>query len=419
VDEHALLRPYSWINAEPKLRVVSGTGSYVFDDSGVRYFDAVSGLWNLPFGLGNPALCDAANRQLSICAYASLFDDGTHSAAELLAATLAKLLGGQGRQVYLSTTGSSAVEAGIWIARAHFKALNFPTKSRILSFDRSYHGGSSLTISASGSMRRVVSQWGDLQPGFDLVPSPTDEAASLAAISELLKRKGNEIACFLVEPVLASAGVIVPSVQYYQELSSLCRGENVLILADEVATGLGRCGVLLASTVLGLDPDIVTLAKGLSAGYFPVAATVMTEDVVAPLRRAGLPLLFGSTQDGNPVGCAVALAALEYLRSNDLCTNAANAGHMLRSRLAACARHEVVKEIRGMGLMTGLELAHCDEAKTPFSYGEVLTVREHLRRKGLLVCMFETGISLFPPLTITEDGINEIVGPILGVLSAF
>src|SRR5271155_3942158 len=124
MDERALLRPYSWINAEPALRVVSGSGSHVIDDKGARYFDAAGGLWNLPFGLGNPALCEAASHQLSVCSFASLFDDLTHGNAEVLATTLAKMLGGHGRQVYLSTTGSSAVEAAIWLARAYFKALN-------------------------------------------------------------------------------------------------------------------------------------------------------------------------------------------------------------------------------------------------------------------------------------------------------
>jgi putrescine aminotransferase len=419
VDNQALLRPYSRLDAQPTLRLVSGRGSYVFDDGGVRYLDAVGGLWNLTLGLDNPALYEAATRQLSKCAYASLFDDGTHAPAEMLAQRLAELLGGQGRQVYLSTTGSSAVEAGVWIARAHFKSLQRPTKSRILSFDQSYHGGTSLSISASGSMREAVSRWGELAPGFDLVPSPVDEAASLEAIAKLLTTAGHEIACFLIEPILASAGVIVPSAEYYRELSRLCRRHEVLVMADEVATGLGRCGTLLVSSSLGLDPDIVTLSKGLSAGYFPVAATVVSAAVMDPLRSARFPLLFGSTQDGNPVGCALALAALEYVLANDLCANAVHAGQVLRSGLAACGGQSIVKEIRGMGLMTGLELAHADAARTPFSYQEVLEVRELLKRKQLLVCMFRTGISLFPSLMITQDEINAVIGPIGEVLSSF
>jgi adenosylmethionine-8-amino-7-oxononanoate aminotransferase len=355
---------------------------------------------------------------LSVCAYASLFDEGTHAPAEVLAQRLAQLLGGEGRQVYLSTTGSSAVEAAVWIARAHFKASRRPAKTRILSFDKSYHGGSSLSISASGSMREVLSRWGELAPGFDLVPSPVDEAASLEAIEKVLTARGHEIAGFLIEPVLASAGVIVPSADYYRALTDLCRRHEVLVLADEVATGLGRCGAMLVSSLLGLEPDIVTLSKGLSAGYFPIAATVVTAAVMAPLETAGFLLLFGSTQDGNPVGCTLALATLDYVLSNNLCARAADVGHSLRTALAASCGGHVVKEIRGIGLMTGLELAHSDAARTAFDSKEVAAVRELLKQRRLLVCMFETGISLFPALTITAEEVNEIVRSLGAVLSS-
>jgi adenosylmethionine-8-amino-7-oxononanoate aminotransferase len=411
-----LWRPFSIPGSPVAFELVRGEASSVSDREGRAYLDAAGGLWNVALGLNHAGLLAQMERQLHELAYASLFD-ASHVAAERLCERLLGLTAGRMQTVYLSTTGSTAVEVALRAARLHFRARGLSHKRGIMSFDRAYHGSSGLGIRASGILADDLDPVEACEPGFALMPSPTDEDASLKAIANHLEQAAASTAAFILEPVLGSAGVIVPSPAYGAALSALCRRHDVLLIADEVATGIGRCGAMLASDLLELQPDILALSKGLNSGYYPMGATLFAERVVQPIARAGLALQYGSTQDGNPVGCAAALATLDVVEEQQLCRRANRLGAFIRTRLHQAAL-PVIREVRGLGLMIAIELAHPGGA--PFSPQESAAVRRRCQDEGLLTYHFDHGLSLFPALTMSDadaEAMIEILHDVLDAIS--
>lgn len=409
-----LWRPFSPPGVRPATMIEAGDGAYVIDAGGRRYLDAAGGLWNVSLGLGNAALVNDVRKQLETLAFASLFH-GSHRAAEALSDKLVALSGGRMGQVYLSTTGSSAVEVAVQAARLYHRARQQNAKRCILSFDLAYHGGSAVARSASGVLQVELGEPVEMLPEFVHLPSPLDETASLAALRAYLARDGASAAALLMEPVLGSGGIIVPSKHYCEAVSRLCAEHDVLLIADEVATGVGRCGAMFASDLVGLTPDIITLSKGLNSGYGPLGATLFSEVLTHTIARAGLVLHYGSTQDGNPLGCVAALATLRTIEQQQLLARAQVLGNEISTRLRELVGASVVHEVRGMGLMIGIELAHQNGA--PFSAEEAGQVRALCKDAGLLVYHFQSGISLFPPLTMSDDEAFELTDILTEVLS--
>lgn len=413
-----LWRPFAVPGAANPMRIRKGDGSVVADTDGREYLDAAGGLWNVSLGLANGELIERMHEQLRTLSFSSLFHT-TNAPAELLCERLLALTGGAMRMAYLSTTGSSAVEVALRVARLHHAASGRPDKRRILSFDIGYHGCSGLGVCASGILAGEYTRYEQLLPDFQAIPSPVDEAASLAALGKVLHEEAGQVACLIMEPIVGSGGIIVPSPGYCREVSRLCRAHGVLLVADEVATGGGRCGAMLASPLLGLEPDIVTLSKGINSGYFPLGATLFSSAVVEPIRARGIPFQYGSTQDGNPVGCVAALATLDQIERHGLDARARELGARIQEALRDNPATPVVREVRGLGLMIGIELAHLGAGGKPFSPAESGEVRHLCQDAGLLVYHFDSGISLFPALTMSDaeaDSMVDIIGEVLATL---
>jgi len=409
----ALVRPFSVPGSPPPFRVVRADGSSVYDAAGRRYISAAGGLWNMMLGWNHPRVLSAMQAQLGKMAYSSLFED-THSLAEQLAEKLVAMSDGMMSYAYLSTTGSSAVEVAIRTSRLYHRVSGRPDRRTVLSYDLGYHGCSSIAVGASGLMQADVVRWEGAVPDVEFIPAPVDEVASLEAIAMVLAARAGSVAAVLAEPVLGSGGIIVPSRAYGVALSDLCRRYGVLLIADEVATGGGRCGAIYASPLVGLRPDILCLSKGLSAGYFPLGATLFSKTVMTPLAQSGIPIQYGSTQDGNPVGCVAALTALEVLEESRLPERATRLGHEIRDELRPLIG-PYVRDIRGLGLMIGIALSHANG--TAYTEQESAEVRGLCREEGLLVYHFDGGISLFPPLTISDDDKADMVDMLTSVLS--
>lgn len=412
-----LLRPYTVPGRGAGLKIISGSGSYVTDSSGRTYLDAAGGLWNLTLGLGNPTLHEAITVQAKTLAYGQLFDC-THTPAERLAESLLGQYGPGMQFAYLSTTGSSAVEVAITAAQLHHKVRGNQGRRQIVTLDRGYHGSSSMTRAASGSMDRELSEWGLHQPDFLRIPSYADEANSLEALARLFADDNHRIAAVLMEPVLGTGGIVVPTHSYCETVSSLCEGHGVLLIIDEVATSGGRCGNYFASQTLGFRPAAVAMSKGLTAGHLPLGATLFSEGMLSPLISAETSVPFGSTQDGNPIACSAALATLKIVTHPALVQRIACAGEMLRSRLREFIGNGVVSDVRGLGLMIGIELTHITGNRLRFSESESAIVRNECREEGLLVYHFDGGLSLFPSLLIADDEIAELVDILTIVLTA-
>ncbi|HKU44885.1 MAG TPA: aspartate aminotransferase family protein [Polyangiales bacterium] len=411
-----LLRPYAVPGRSAPLTVSHGLDCSIIDGSGREYLDAASGLWNVSVGLGNEEVIARMTDQLRRLAYAGLFDY-QHPAAIELASRLLGLAPPAFGYVYLSTSGTAAVEVALHVARLHWQARGQTRKRRVLSFDCGYHGCSLMNLSASGLVHHEIDAGEPaLLPDFETIPSPADEAASLAGLESTLSQRGEEFACLLVEPVPASAGVLVASSAYWRQVNALCREYGVLLVADEVATGGGRCGAFLASVRLGLEPSIVALSKGINGGYYPLGATLFSRQVVAPIRAANLHLSFGSTQDGNPVGCAAALAVLDILERDALCQRANELGARLLTALGELAGTGMVRGVRGIGLMIAIDLQYedgrpCDEAKA-------VELRLRCRDQGLLVYHYAGGLSLFPALTMSDDAAETAIAILRDVLTS-
>jgi len=410
-----LMRPYAVPGAPGVITLTHGSGCVVVDDTGREYLDAVSGLWNVTLGLGHEEIIERMTRQLRSMAYGGLFDSG-HTQASALAQRLIAACGQDMAHVYLSTTGTSAVEVALHVARLHFVAREQPHKRNVLSFDCGYHGCSLVNLSASRIVHHELSDRSVLSPHFESIPAPSDEAKSLQVLETKLVERGHEFSSLLVEPVPASGGVIVASRAYWAQVNELCRRHDVLVVADEVATGGGRCGAFLASPLVGLQPAIIALSKAVNSGYYPTGATLFTREVVAPIQRAKLPLDFGSTQDGNPVGCAAALAVLDIIEREGLCQRAVQLGGRIVEQLSALEA-PVVRAVRGLGLMIAIDLQHRDLSR--FSVNEAAEVRAACREEGLLVYHYEGGLNLFPALTMSDEQAElavAILGDVLATL---
>ena len=413
-----LWRPFSVPGSRSSMEVATGNAAHIGSTDGRKYIDATSGLWNVSLGYGNPAVIGEMRKQLERLSFCALFDS-THSPAEVLSERLVKLTNERMQYVYLSTSGSSAVEVALRVARLHFRALGKIDKRKIVSFDLGYHGCSAISGAASGILSSDLLRAGELLPDFVNVASPVDEVASLAHIERLFSEDAESIAALVVEPILGSGGIIVPTVGYWKEINRLCERHDVLLVADEVATGGGRCGAMFASDVLGLAPDIITLSKGINSGYFPVGVTMFSERVVRPMAAASMVFQYGSTQDGNPVGCASALATLDIVHGAGFFERINQVGGFIRERILSNAAGTVVREVRGLGLMIGVELAHLDAQRTPFSDRETYMVRQACMDAGLLVYHFQSGISLFPPLIVSDEEAEDIADIIGEVVRGF
>jgi adenosylmethionine-8-amino-7-oxononanoate aminotransferase len=411
-----LLHPYQVPGRTPNLRVARGQGSLVYDDAGREYIDAAAGLWNLGLGLGNKGILKAMAEQGEALAYFGLFD-ATHGPAERLAALLVQLTESRMGHVYFSTTGTSAIEVALRTARTYQRAAGRPGKIRILSYDEGYHGCSWMNLSSSGSMHAEMNGWEDPLPDFRTIANPADEARSLAELRRAVEEEGDRLAALLIEPILGTGGIIVPSPGYFSELAAICREHDILIVSDEVATGCGRTGAMFASYQLGLEPDLIAVSKGLAAGYFPIGATLIRGAIVETMRSAGAPILFGSTQDGNPIGCAAALAALNQILSENLHVRAAEIGARIKEGLQPLVGSSVLGEIRGLGLMIGLDLTHTGAVPRPFSEQEAAQARALCADSGLLVYHYRSGLSLYPALTISEEEVDDMIDILTSVIS--
>jgi taurine--2-oxoglutarate transaminase len=336
-----------------------------------------------------------------------------------LSEKLAEITPGSLKKTFYSTSGTEANEVAIKIAR------KYTGKHRILSRYRSYHGATATSLSASGDPRRVA-EGPDVQPevpGMVKGPDPyaygssLDPEQSLEYIDEMLALEGGTVAAVLVEPLVGSNGVLTPPDDYLPRLQQIAHDHGALLICDEVMTGFGRTGEWFASSLYDAEPDIVTMAKGLTGSYQPLAATTVTEEI-ADYFEDNL-LNQGHTFAGHPTACAAGVAAIETYEEEGLVENAREMGEYLTSELESLAeRHPSVGERRGVGLHQGLELTKSETERVPFEDREDKVSSEttvldevgaHALDDGVYFYTSVNTIVVTPPLTITEAEVDEAV----------
>jgi adenosylmethionine-8-amino-7-oxononanoate aminotransferase len=405
--------------------ITHGEGPYVFNDQGVRYINGLSSLWNVAVGHGREELVEASSKQMRELAYGTCFRQ-VHPRAIELAAKLVQITAGRFGHVYLGSNGSEAVETAIKMARQYFRQSprsKDHNRHKIISLRNSYHGVSYGAMSTSGS-EIDINKYGPMVPGFIQIEAPycyrcpygklsypSCELKCANALEEAVKSEGAEtIAAFIMEPIMGANGIVDPPVEFYKRTGEICRRHGLLFIADEVATGFGRTGKLFVSENWDPPPDILCLGKSMSSGYQPLAATLTTDVIFQRFKGKGNRLDHGSTSSGHPVCAAVGLANIDIILREKLSENAAKVGTYMKSRLKELmGKRELIGDVRGRGLMIGIELVKDREKKVPLTDEEIFKIYLDIASLGLIVYYRRNNLALLPPLIIDEGIADRIV----------
>ena len=385
--------------AQPPLVLVQGHDCTVVDSNGNEYFDAMAGLWCVNVGYGEERLIDAATRQLRQLPYTPLVRPA--ASALDLATRLVEVLPGDLNHVVFLNSGSEAVETALKIARQYARQ-RFPQQNRtkIISRYRGYHGWTTGALGATGQPVRKT-HYEPLLAGsihvrppdtFRLFPgmSPSEAAQCLAQeLEEVIEFEGPEsIIAFIGEPIIGGGGIIVPPDEYWPLVRKICSAYGILLILDEVITGFGRTGAMFGCEHWGVVPDIMTMAKGISSGYIPLSATAVSDEVFDAFKgdlADNVQFNQISTYGGHPVACAVGLENLAVIQERRLVENSMRMGALLGSGLQELkAQHDIVGDVRGRGLLWGLELVQ-PGTRDPLPGPQVNRVIADVLQRGMIV----------------------------------
>ncbi len=432
---HHLIQHKPFETVDPRI-MVEGRGLRVWDIKGKEHLDAVSGgVWTVNVGYGRARIADAVRDQLlRLNFFAGA--QGTIPGARF-AQRLVEKMPGMSR-VYYSNSGSEANEKAWKMVRQISAKHHGGRKSKILFRDRDYHGTTLACLSAGGQQERNA-QYGPFAPGFVEVPHCLEYRAgeqagegygarAAQAIEDVILREGPDtVGCLCLEPITAGGGIIVPPQGYWERVQEICQTYQVLLHIDEVVCGLGRTGTWFGYQQFGVQPDIVTMAKGVASGYAAISCTVTTEAVFEQFKDDSDRLGYFrdiSTFGGCTGGPAAALENMAIIEEEDLCGNSARMGLVLREKLdALMERHGCVGEVRGMGLFHGAELVADRETREPLPERMVQAVVADCLAQGVIIGAsnrsmpgFNNTLLFAPPLIATEGDLEQVVSAVDGAL---
>lgn len=404
--------PFGWGAYESTL--VRGEGMYVFDQNGKRYLDLCSGLWNMPLGYSEKRIKACVTKQLESLPFSNLLVFSSDIQARY-AQRLLQWMGNFSSVLY-TCSGSEAVEAAIKTCRQYQCLRNHPERKWIGAFTLSYHGTSYGAMSVSGIDQIITDVYRPLVPEICWVTVPgdyTDEDAWLQAIDSVLEREQDYLAGFIVEPVMASGGVVPIPPRVLQHIQQRCQALGSLLVVDEVATGFGRTGTPFAWQQAGLSPDLVCLSKAINNGYLPLGALVFSQTCADVFAEQGASLEHFSTQGGNGAAVAAAMGMLDCMKQYDQ-FQVKEKGALLLNQLRA--------GLEGRANVRGLDLMAAVDFPKRFDSLQMLQVVELFKKRGILVYMynnepFNRGVSFFPPFLITQEELEGCVQKILSILS--
>ena len=411
-----------------------GRGATLIDTEGRTYIDGSACLWNVNVGHGRAELAEVAAQQMKHLAYSPLFTSLSHEPAISLAAKLAEITPGDLGAALFASGGSEANDTAFKLVRYYWRRKGFPERVKIIARYGGYHGLTIATTAATG-IPAYWEQFQPLAPGFLHVSAPNAYAQGVSPaectrrcaeeLERTIQREGPEtVAAFIAEPVQGTGGVVVPPEDYLGKIFEICRRYGILVIADEVITGFGRLGSFFGVERWRVVPDIMVVAKGITSGYFPFAAVVLRRPLFEELIELApdAPFMHGFTYSGHPVGCAVALANIAILERERLAENAARVGRILLDALhASLDAHPLVGEVRGCGLMAGVELVKDRDARAKFPAGLTVgrrVVREAVRRGVLFRPLPGDVIAMSPPLVVTDAQTAQMVDVLRGALDA-
>jgi putrescine---pyruvate transaminase len=406
---------------------VEGRGSMLRTADGKEYIDGLSCLWNVNIGHGRKELADAASEQMSKLAYASAYAGFTNEPAIRLAERVVSLSYANMAAAYFTTGGAESNESAFKTARYYWKRMGKPNKVKIISRQYGYHGVTLAAMSAT-SLPGYHKMFGPLVPEFLQVAPPYPyrwpgngdcgiEAAD--AVEAAIEAQGaDNVAAVIAEPVMGAGGVIVPPPNYFPRLRQICDRHNVLLIADEVITGFGRTGRWFALGHWGVEPDLVSFAKGVTSGYLPLGGVILSKRVHKALEDAppDEKFMHAATYSGHPTCCAVGLRNVAIIEQEGLPERAAVMGKKLLTGLETLRTLPSVGEVRGLGMMCAVELVEDQKTKKPAMGLGARVVAECMQR-GLIIRQRGGGgtpisgdsLCIAPPLSTPEATLDRLV----------
>lgn len=427
---HSLHRPAAQQHAHIWTR---GDGAVLYDADGREYLDALAGLWNVVVGHGRQELAKVAARQMSELAFATCYAGSTNRPAIELAERLAELCYPGINRFFFTSGGAEANESAFKTARYFWHVHGKPGKFKIISRQWGYHGTTLAAMSATG----ISSYWPMFEPrvpGFVQIASPypyrfvppTDakrdgrtpgQIAADLLEAAILREGADTVAGFLGEPVQGAGGVIVPPDDYWPRIRQICDKYDVLLLADEVITGFGRTGQWFGLSRYGIEPDIVSFAKGVTSGYFPMGGIGVSDKIAETIDYAPdeMTWMQAFTYSGHPAGCAVALANLDIIQREGLVERSAALGTRLLAGLKTLASHPHVGDVRGLGSMAAVELVADKQTKAEFPPAEKIGPRVHqaTQERGMFTRLRGDVYNFAPCYVASEAEVDRMVS-ILG-----
>lgn len=403
-----------------------GGGIYVTDAEGHRLIDGPAGMWCVQIGHGRRDMAEAITDQILSLPYNSPWNTTSNPAA-LLAQTIAELTPGDLNRVFFTTGGSTAVDSALRFTHLFNNALGRPEKKHVIARKKGYHGSTYLAASASGKERdKTFFDFADHLVTHISAPYPlrrpegqsveTFHDSLIQELEDTIVRIGaDKIAAFIAEPVLASGGVIIPPDGYHARTLEICRKHDILYISDEVVTAFGRVGHWFASEdVYGITPDIITFAKGVTSGYQPLGGFAISDAVVERLKDAGddaITFSNGYTYSGHPVCCAAALKNIEIIRDEGILEHVRDIAPYFQARLRELSDLAIVEEVRGVGLMAGIECVAGQGGPASLAMDREVGNRidAHCQEMGLIVRPLVNMCVMSPPLVITKNEIDTMV----------
>ena len=405
----------------PQLIFASGHGATLTDVEGREYVDGMASLWNVNVGYGRTALADAASEQMKTLAFSSGYGGFGNAPAIKLAAKLAELAPGELDVTYFASGGAEANDTAYKIARLYWKLRGEPDRVNIVSRIRDYHGLTYGATSATG-MANFWKGFEPLAPGFLHAPAPdpyryAGEGSAgegyVKALEQVVLEAGPKtVAAVVVEPVQGAGGVIVPPDDYFPLLRKLCDRYGLLLIADEVITGFGRTGRWFAMEHWNVKADLMIFAKGVTSGYLPLSGVMLTPAIHDTLKSVKGAFAHGFTYSGHPTACAVGLRNLQILEEERLVERVAENGAYLQRRMQELRSHEIVGDVRGLGLLAGVEFVRDRGSKQQFDVSLGVARRVWLAALANGVIFRPLGgdvIATSPPFVISEKQIDRLV----------
>jgi 4-aminobutyrate---pyruvate transaminase len=428
-DIETVIHPYTHLARHRQtgpLVIDRGQGIHVYDDTGKRYIEGLSGLWCSALGYGNEELVQAAAEQMRKLSFSHVFGGKSHDLVIELAEKLKELAPCPASKVLFCSGGSEANDMQVKLTWYYNNARGRPEKKKIISRLKGYHG---VTV-ASGSLTGLPM----VQTDFDLpiknvaftscphfyrfgeAGESEDEFTDRMAreLDELIQREGPEtVAAFIAEPVMGAGGVIVPPASYFPKIGQVLAKYDVRIISDEVICGFGRTGHWFGAQGLGFEPTSISIAKALTGAYFPLGAITIEEDLyqamVSQSEKIGV-FGHGYTYTAHPVGCAVALKAIEIYERENIVGHVRDVAKVFEARLQKLADHPLVGEVRSMGLIGAIEMVADKTTKRPFDAKKMVgaTTVNTLQDNGFITRALGDSIALCPPLIINQDQVHEM-----------